>query len=271
MMRDPLQELRSGKDFFAARGETKGLWRRRRGEAQYTETHALAQGSTPDPNERFTTAPRLATQWAEICETADGGFDRMSWKIAAFVFPLGLDTLALAIALGLRGFRPWRPALIFSAFEGVMPLFGIALARLVSRRFETAAVVTGGIILVGLGIHSVQDARRGEKEKELERISFSSLRSFLPAGLAISTDELAIGFPLGASNLPIPVVLITIVCQTLLLAFLGVIAGNRVRAGLAQNASRYAGISAGIVFALVGLWLIVERVVPHLLRPFGSN
>ena len=195
----------------------------------------------------------------------------MSLKIAAFVFPLGLDTLALAIALGLRGFRPWRPALIFSAFEGAMPLFGIGLARLVSRRFETAAVVAGGIILVGLGIHSVWEAFSGEKEKELERISFSSLRSFLPAGLAISTDELAIGFPLGASKLPIPVVLITIVCQTLLLASLGVIAGNRVRAGLAQNASRYAGILAGIVFALVGLWLIVERLVPHLLHPFGSG
>jgi putative Mn2+ efflux pump MntP len=197
----------------------------------------------------------------------------MSLKIAAFVFPLGLDTLALAIALGLRGFRPWRPALIFSVFEGVMPLFGIGLARLVSRRFETAAVVTGGIVLVGLGVHSFREAFRGEKEKEkeLEHISFSSLRSFLPAGLAISTDELAIGFPLGASNLPIPVVLITIVCQTLLLAFLGVIAGNRVRAGLAQNASRYAGISASIVFALVGLWLIVERVAPHLLHPFGSG
>jgi len=193
----------------------------------------------------------------------------MSLKIAAFVFPLGLDTLALAIALDLRGFRPWRPALIFSAFEGVMPLFGIGIARLVTRRFETAAVVTGGIILVGLGIHSVREAFRGKKE--VERISFSSFRSFLPAGLAISTDELAIGFPLGASNLPIAVVLITIVCQTLLLAYFGVIVGNRVRSGLAQNASRYAGILAGIVFALVGLWLIVERVVPHLPHLFGSN
>jgi len=193
----------------------------------------------------------------------------MSLKIAAFVFPLGLDTLALAIALGLRGFRPWRPALIFSAFEGIMPLFGIGLARLVTRRFETAAVVTGGIILVALGIHSVREAFRGEKEAE--HISFSSLRSLLTAGLAISTDELAIGFPLGASDLPIPVVLITIVCQTLLLAYFGVIVGNRVRSGLAQNASRYAGISAGIVFALVGLWLIVERVVPQLLHLFSSR
>jgi putative Mn2+ efflux pump MntP len=191
----------------------------------------------------------------------------MSLKIAAFVFPLGLDTLALAIALGLRGFRPWRPALIFAAFEGVMPLFGIGLARLVSRRFETAAVVTGGIILVGLAIHAVREAFRGEKE--VEHISFSSFRSMLPAGLAISTDELAIGFPLGASGLPIPVVLITIVCQTLFLASVGVIVGNRVRSGLAQNASRYAGISAGIVFALVGLWLIVERIAPQLLHRFS--
>jgi len=195
----------------------------------------------------------------------------MSFKIAAFVFPLGLDTLALAIALGLRGFRPWRPALIFSVFEGVMPLFGIGLARLVSLRFETAAVVAGGIVLLGLGIHSFREAFRGKKEKELEHISFSSLRSFLPAGLAISTDELAIGFPLGVSNLPIPVVPITIVCQTLLLASLGVIVGNRVRVGLAKNASRYAGILAGIVFVLVGMWLIVERVAPHLLHPFGSG
>jgi manganese efflux pump family protein len=206
---------------------------------------------------------------AEICETAGGASDQMSLKIAAFVFPLGLDTLALAIALGLRGFRPWRPALIFSAFEGIMPLFGIGLARLVTRRFETTAVVIGGAILVGLGIHSVLEARRGEKE--VENISFSSFRSLLTAGLAISTDELAIGFPLGTSEMPIPVVLITIVCQTLLLASFGVIVGNRVRAELAKNASRYAGISAGIVFALVGLWLIVERVVPHLLHLSSSN
>jgi hypothetical protein len=73
MMRDALQELRSGKRFFAAREETKGLWSSARGEAQYTETRALAQGFASDLSVRFTTALwRLATQWAEICETAEG-------------------------------------------------------------------------------------------------------------------------------------------------------------------------------------------------------
>jgi putative Mn2+ efflux pump MntP len=69
----------------------------------------------------------------------------MAFRILVFVFPLGLDTFAVATALGLRGFRPWRPAVLFYAFEAVMPLFGIALARVVSRRFETLAVVIGGL------------------------------------------------------------------------------------------------------------------------------
>jgi putative Mn2+ efflux pump MntP len=183
----------------------------------------------------------------------------MKFQIIAFVVPLGLDTLALAIALGLRGFRPWMPALVFAVFEGVMPLFGIALARVVSLRFEAAAVVIGGAILVGLGIHSIREALHGEKEAE--QISFSSFRSFFAAGLAISIDELAIGFPLGASKLPIAIVLAAIVCQTLVFATAGVIIGNRVRSTLARNASRYAGISAGIVFVILGLGLIFERLI----------
>ena len=101
-MRDALQELRSGKRFFAAREETKGLWSSARGEAQYTETRALAQGSDPPlasaPYGRpplmvgrgqlllrqfsIQSPPKrnrgllLETRHAEICETADGASDQ---------------------------------------------------------------------------------------------------------------------------------------------------------------------------------------------------
>jgi len=189
-------------------------------------------------------------------------------RIVLFVFPLGLDTLALAIALGLRGFRPWRPALLFAAFEGAMPVFGIALGRVVSWRFETAAVLIGGVVLVGVGIRAIREGLRGEKE--VEQISFSSMRSSLAAGLAISTDELAIGFPLGASRLPVGMVLLAITAQTLFVTVLGVEVGNRVRSSMARGASRYAGIAAGIVFTLVGLSLITERIAPLAINPFSS-
>jgi putative Mn2+ efflux pump MntP len=191
----------------------------------------------------------------------------MAFRIFVFAFPLGLDTLALAIALGLRGFRPWRAALLFSVFETVMPVFGIALARFVGLRVQTAAVVIGGILLIAVGVHAVRQALQGEKE--VEQISFSSARSLLLAGLAISTDELAAGFPLGVSGLPVAIVLITIGVQTVLVTLLGVAIGNRVRSGLAESASRYAGIAAGVAFTAVGLWLIAERLARHLPRGPG--
>jgi putative Mn2+ efflux pump MntP len=177
-------------------------------------------------------------------------------KIVAFVLPLGLDTLALAIALGLRGLSPWRPAFTFAIFESVMPIFGIVLARIVGLRFGTAAVVVGGIILIAIGSHAIRNAMLGEEGAE--DVSFSSLRASLVAGLAISTDELAIGFPLGASGLPIATVLIAIAVQTLFVTALGITVGNRVGSALGLRASRYAGIAAGVAFSAVGLWLILE-------------
>ena len=180
----------------------------------------------------------------------------MALKIVAFVLPLGLDTLALAIALGLRGLSPWRPAVTFATFEAIMPIFGIVLARIVSQRFETAAVVLGGIVLIVIGVHAIREARPAEREAE--GVSFSSFRASFVTGLAVSTDELAIGFPLGASGLPITTVLITIGVQTLFVTALGVAIGNRVGLALGRRASRYAGVAAGIAFSAVGLWLIVE-------------
>ena len=141
-------------------------------------------------------------------------------RIVAFVLPLGLDTLAIAIALGLRGLSPWRPALIFAIFEGIMPVFGIVLARIVSLRFEIAAVVVGGMILIGIGFNMIREATLGEEGAE--GLSFSSFRASLAAGLAISTDELAVGFPLGASGLPITTVLIATAAQALFVTALGI-------------------------------------------------
>jgi len=186
----------------------------------------------------------------------------MAFRVLAFVVPLGLDTLAIAIALGLRGFRPWRPALLFTAFETLMPVFGTVLARVVGARFETAAVLVGGLLLIAVGLHAIREAVSGEAE-EAGHVSFGSLRSTLLAGVAISTDELAAGFPLGVSGLPVAMVLLVITVQTFLVTVFGVTVGNRVRAGVARGVSRYAGIAAGVVFALVGIWLIAERFAVH--------
>ena len=126
----------------------------------------------------------------------------MFLKIAVFVVPLGFDTFAVAVLLGLRRMRPLRPAATFTFFEAVMPLVGLLIGRLVGARFETPAVIVGGIVLLGVAIYMFKEAL--EQEEEAERLAFTTLRTAAFAGFGISMDELAIGFPMGTSGLPVP-------------------------------------------------------------------
>src|ERR1700736_235233 len=109
-------------------------------------------------------------------------------RIAAFVVPLGFDTLAVALALGLRGIGPWRPALVFAAFETVMPIVGIIVGRFAGDRFAAPAQLVGGLVLIGVGVHAFREAL--EEGDEAAGLSFGSLRAAAVAGLGISMDEL---------------------------------------------------------------------------------
>jgi putative Mn2+ efflux pump MntP len=180
-------------------------------------------------------------------------------RISAFVIPLGFDTFAVAVALGLRGLRPLRPALCFALFETAMPLIGILVGRYVGLRFETLAVYIGAIILIGIGIHTLRETL--ERDNETASLSFESVRGTLLAGLGISTDEIAMGFPLGALGLPIVAVLTAIAVQAFFVTAAGILLGRRIGTALGRMASRIAGIVAGVAFLLLGIYLLLERML----------
>ena len=183
----------------------------------------------------------------------------MGLRIATFVIPLGFDTFAVAVALGLRGLHPLRPALLFALFETAMPLIGILVGRYVGLRFGILAVYIGAIILIGIGIHTLRETL--ERNKETVSLSFESLRGILLAGLGISTDEIAMGFPLGALGLPIVAVLAAIAVQAFFATVIGILTGHRIGTALGRRTSRIAGLAAGVAFLLLGSYLLVERIV----------
>jgi putative Mn2+ efflux pump MntP len=180
-------------------------------------------------------------------------------RIAAFVIPLGFDTFAVAVALGLRGLRPLRPAVSFALFETAMPLIGIFIGRYIGLRFEAPAVYIGAIILIGIGIHTLRETL--ERDNETASLSFGSVRGTLLAGLGISTDEMAMGFPLGALGLPIVPVLAAIAVQAFFVTAAGILLGRRIGTSLGRMASRIAGIAAGVAFSLLGIYLLLERIL----------
>ncbi|HKX18446.1 MAG TPA: manganese efflux pump [bacterium] len=179
--------------------------------------------------------------------------------IVAFVIPLGFDTLAVSIALGLRGVSPWRPALLFAAFETTMPLAGIALGRHVGARFESLAGYLGAIVVLAVGVHILREA--SEPGGELRPFSLRGVREVVAAGLGVSTDEIAIGFPLGALRLPVGAVLGAIGVQALLVTAGGIFIGHKIGNRLGEQAVRLSSVIAGSAFILLGAYLIVERVL----------
>jgi manganese efflux pump family protein len=188
------------------------------------------------------------------------------FKIAAFVIPLGFDTFSVAVMLGLHGKRPLQPALTFAFFEAVMPIVGLLLGRLVGARFEMPAAVFGGVALVGMAICMLREILEGEGEGEGEasKLAFTSIRATILAGFGISLDELAIGFPMGVSGLPIPETIAAIALQAFIVTYAGIVAGARFGTALGRRTSKLARVVAAAAFGVLGVYLITQPFLPGL-------
>jgi len=183
---------------------------------------------------------------------------RVFARIVAFVLPLGLDTLAIAVALGLRGQRPLRPALLFVVFETTMPLIGIVIGRVVGLWFEAGAAYLGGLILLAVGLHMLQEARFRQTRHKASVWTLGERSSWLDSASRWTRSQSV--FHLGALRLPIVAVLGAIAIQTFLVTVGGILIGQKIGLRLGVQASRLAGIAAGVAFLLLGGWVIFGRL-----------
>ena len=168
--------------------------------------------------------------------------------------PLGLDTFALATALGVAGLPAAaraRVTVLFTAFEMGMPLIGLllgqALGVLLGRVTEYAAVA----LLAGLGVYLLWPKDEEREDQRLERLARTRGIATVGLGLSISLDELAIGFTLGLLHQPLVLVIALIGLQALVVTQLGLRLGRRVGERVREGAEKLAG---GI---LLGLAVVV--------------
>jgi len=143
-----------------------------------------------------------------------------------------------------------------------MPLIGLMLGGVVGVHFETPAVILGGVVLLGVAMHMAKEAL--EDNYETSELSFTTMRTAAIAGFGISMDELAIGFPMGTSGLPVPETIGAIAVQAFSVTYVGILVGARLGATLGRRTSRLAGLVAAGAFGVLGLYLIAQRLVPGL-------
>lgn len=180
-------------------------------------------------------------------------------KLIALVLPLGLDTFAVAAALGMAGLperHRLRISLLFTAFEGEMPIIGLALGAPLGRAIGSSADYLAIAVLIGFGLYTL--LRREDDETEGNaNLAKCGLLGTLLLGLSISIDELAIGFTLGLLRVPVIAVIIAIAAQAFVVTQLGLHLGTRLSHRARENAERLAGLA----LTTLGAVLLTEKLL----------
>ena|ERR1700694_5550048 len=188
--------------------------------------------------------------------------------LIGLVVPLGLDTFAIAAALGMSGLTRrdrLRVTALFTAFEMGMPIVGIVVGNIAGNVAGKAADYVAGkaadyvaiAILIALGVFMLWPWRR--EADESARVGLLARTRGLAAiglGISISLDELAIGFTLGLLRFSVLLVIALIGIQTLIVTQAGLRLGSRIGEAVRERAEQL----AGVVLAALGLVLLGQRL-----------
>lgn len=177
--------------------------------------------------------------------------------LIALILPLSLDTFAVAAALGVARLPPerrLRVSLVFTTFEAGMPVVGLLVGTLAGKLVGSAADYLAIAALLGLGAYLALS--NDDDEAHTDRLTQTRGLAILGLGLAISLDELAIGFTLGLLSAPILPAILLIGAQAFVATQLGLRLGARIGERLREKAERAAGV---VLFAL-GLALLAAKI-----------
>jgi manganese efflux pump family protein len=181
-------------------------------------------------------------------------------KLLAFVLPLGLDSFAVAAAIGAIRKTTVRErlriSLVFVLFEGGMPLIGLALGSALARGIGQVADYLAAAAVIGIGAWMLLAGEKDEEEKA-GRLASSRGLALFALGISISLDELAIGFSMGLTHLPTVTVIVAIALQALVAAQLGLAVGAKIGERWRERAEQVAGAT----LILLGVYLITEQLV----------
>ena len=182
-------------------------------------------------------------------------------RLLAFVLPLGVDSFAVAAALGAAGVagaaERLRISVIFVVFEAGMPLIGLAAGGGLARVIGSAADYVAAAAVAGLGIFLLIHDNDSAEEQKAGQFRGARGLAVLALGVSISLDEFAIGFSLGLVRLPVVAVIVAIAIVALLASQLGLALGSRISERFRERAEKLAAIA----LILLAGYLIAEKAL----------
>jgi manganese efflux pump family protein len=186
---------------------------------------------------------------------------------------LGVDNLAVSIGIGVSGVRGAvrvRVAVVFGLFEAGMPLLGMALGRTAAAHLGDAAQWLGGGLLFAVGCYQVigwlRERRRPHASDAGEPTVLGGWVAagrwgtgrLLVSGLALSIDNLVVGFALGAYHVSLEVAALVIGVVSVAMSLAGLELGAKLGAAFGERGE----LAGGIVLAGVGIAIAAGLLLP---------
>lgn len=158
---------------------------------------------------------------------------------------IGSNNLAVALALGALGQAKhrFRVMLVFGVFEFVMPLLGIGLGVTAARAIGLPMDIVGTVLLIALGLLVVIGGFRNRSQDEKLMKHATQWRGLVFLALALSIDNVVVGFSLGLNRADPLAVATTIACFSVLFTWIGMKLGRESR----RSWERAAKIGAGVL------------------------
>jgi manganese efflux pump family protein len=189
---------------------------------------------------------------------------------------LGLSNFAAAIGIGVSGVHGRarvRIAVVFGVFEAGMPVLGVALGQGVATSLGHAARWLSGAVLIAIGVTSLILAHRGTRGSRGSRGDHGArgargqgagggmgtggdgsswrLGRVAASGLALSADNLAAGFALGAYHTGLAVAAAVFGAVSVIMTLAGLELGARLGTGVGDRSELIASVMLIAVGAVV--------------------
>jgi manganese efflux pump family protein len=177
---------------------------------------------------------------------------------------VGLSNFAASVSLGVAGVDArtrLRIALVFGVFEAGMPVVGLLIGARVASVAGDAGRWIGGALLIAVGVYAIvsslrappaQSAQSAQSATDAAGHAAATLAGgnvrLLLSGLALSLDNLVVGFALGAYRISILLGAIVIGAVSVTLSLIGLELGAR----LGTWAGRRGDQLGGLILVAVG-------------------
>jgi manganese efflux pump family protein len=169
-------------------------------------------------------------------------------ELLLVAFSLGLSNFAASVGIGTAGVQAGtrlRLAIVFGLFETGMPIVGLLLGYGLARDLGAAArwLGAGLLIITGAGtlIHGLRGRRTSPGRARPEPGALRTSR-LLVTGFALSLDNLAVGFALGAYHVSLPWSVVVIGAVSIALSLLGLELGDRLGAQAGPRGEYLSGV-----------------------------